>query len=378
MLCNLFYECNFLESLTIKNLVFKKNSLIFPDPVALFENWSINITESDFKNNFKKIEDCHKFKRLIISNCSFELDFKLNGFDDKYLEKLKKNKCEYKADSFIIEELEIIDTKFESKLELKNRIINSLKFTNSNVDKVFDTFQSKFIQAEFSKSIFNDFAGFEEVEFGVTDKKDDIQFLTVFRHVTFMDFSSFREAKFKSGLDFSKTNLKDKPNFLGVEINSLNTKRETFRIVKNSFDDAGNNIEANNFFVNEMKSYRKELKSNGGNWFKRFLLFLNRWISDFGGNYVLPIVWLVVSIIIYTAIIYWHHSFFTETKNIYFWHPNFDYLSIKANDFAKNFLPFSRFLAGRNGIEFISLIFYIWFAILIWQIIVAVKRHTQR
>ncbi len=191
-----------------------------------------------------------------------------------------------------------------------------------------------------------------------------------------MDFSSFRGAKFSSGLDFSKTNLKDTPNFLNVDVSFKNTMRETFRIIKNSFDDAGNQIEANNFFIEEMKAYRKELKVNRGSWFERFILFSNRWISNFGGSYIMPIGWLVASIILYTVIIHWHNSFFI--RNEFFWHSSFNVLSIEANNLAKNFLPFSRFLIDKSGIEFISLFFYIWFAVLIWQIIVAVKRHTQR
>lgn len=376
ILCNLFYECDFLKKLTIQNLNFKKAPFIFPDPLALFKSWNINEPTSSFTNKFDKIKNCHKFKKLTISDCNFDLDFKLNGFNDKYLKELKRYKCEYEADSLTIEELEIVDTKFESKVEIKNRVIENFEFNNSNVTKIFDSFKSKFVKAKFSKSIFNDFTGFEEVHFGLPNEDGNEDFITVFEHVTFMDFSSFRDAEFNSGLDFSKTNLKDEPNFLNVKVNSLNTKRETFRIIKNSFDAAGNKIEANKFFIEEMKAYRKELKKNGGNWLERLILFFNRWISNFGGNYVMPIGWLIASIVLYTAVIYWYNSFFIE--NEYFWHPHFDTLSIHANDFAKNFLPFSRFLTGRSGIEFVSLLFYIWFAVLTWQIIVAVKRHTQR
>ncbi len=274
--------------------------------------------------------------------------------------------------------LSVEDTEFQSKLEVKETTAQVFIFKNSNVSKVFDLFGSSFIKVQFSKSIFNDFAGFEDVQFGSEQEKGNKEFLTIFKYVTFMDFSSFRGSKFNSGLDFSKTNLKDKPNFLGVYVDSKNTKRETFRIIKNSFDDAGNNIEENKFFVEEMKAYRKELKANGGSWFERFILFCNRWISNFGSSYIMPIGWLIVSILIFSEIIEWHSSFFNETENTYFWHSNFDYISIKANNFAKNFLPFSRFLTGKSGIEFVSLLFYIWFAVLIWQTIVAVKRHTQR
>lgn len=47
------------------------------------------------------------------------------------------------------------------------------------------------------------------------------------------------------------------------------------------------------------------------------------------------------------------------------------------NDCALNVPLFSKALENKSGIEFISLLFFIWFGILTWQIIVAVKRNTQ-
>lgn len=331
---SLFSGCSFKNDLVIERLIFRKEVISYTDN-----------TQS-------------KLFAIEISKCIFEDKIKINNMN--------------------LVCLRIEDTEFQSKLEVKETTAQVFIFKNSNVSKVFDLFGSSFIKAGFSKSIFNDFAGFEDVQFGSEQEKGNKEFLTIFKYVTFMDFSSFRGSKFNSGLDFSKTNLKDKPNFLGVYVDSKNTKRETFRIIKNSFDDAGNNIEENKFFVEEMKAYRKELKANGGSWFERFILFCNRWISNFGSSYIMPIGWLIVSILIFSEIIEWHSSFFNETENTYFWHSNFDYISIKANNFAKNFLPFSRFLTGKSGIEFVSLLFYIWFAVLIWQTIVAVKRHTQR
>ena len=331
---SLFSGCSFGNDLVIESSIFKKEVISY---------------DNNSQSEFFSIE---------ISKCIFEDKIKINNMN--------------------LACLSVEDTEFQSKLEVKETTAQVFIFKNSNVSKVFDLFGSSFIKAEFSKSIFNDFAGFEDVQFGSEQEKGNKEFLTIFKYVTFMDFSSFRGSKFNSGLDFSKTNLKDKPNFLSVYVDSKNTKRETFRIIKNSFDDAGNNIEENKFFVEEMKAYRKELKANGGSWFERFILFCNRWISNFGSSYIMPIGWLIVSILIFSEIIEWHSSFFNETENTYFWHSNFDYISIKANNFAKNFLPFSRFLTGKSGIEFVSLLFYIWFAVLIWQTIVAVKRHTQR
>lgn len=232
MLCNLFYECNFLSNLTIQNLEFRKNIFMFPDPVILFNNMSINTNESIINNSFKKIKTHHRFKKIAISNCIFDIDFKLNGFDDDYFEELNKYKCEYELDDMIIDELEIIDTKFESKLEIKNRSINNFNFKNSNVSGIFDVFESEFHKAYFFKSIFKDFAAFEKVKFsnGLEVNK------TVFEYTTFKDFSNFRNTKFPSGLDFSTANLKQEPNFLNTDINLNGTDRETLRIVKNSFE----------------------------------------------------------------------------------------------------------------------------------------------
>ena len=62
-----------------------------------------------------------------------------------------------------------------------------------------------------------------------------------------------------------------------------------------------------------------------------------------------------------------------------FWEPANTYIKIFSsflNDIVKNILPFKKIL--KEGMEFISLIFYIIFSTLIWQTIVALKRLTKR
>ena len=219
--------------------------------------------------------------------------------------------------------------------------------------------------------------------------------------------------RFSSGLDFSKTNLKDTPNFLNVYVDPKNTNRETFRIIKNSFNDTGNFIEESHFFVKEMEVYRKELNTrkkpfkinqivskefyfDNMAW---FVVNINYCISGFGSNYIKPILMLIGLVFIYTFVTLWNewyfegHKHFTSlvglnTKPWSRWYFEshdyfmswqwFDVISKFLNEFAVNILPFRVFVKDKSGIEFISLFFYILFAILIWQIIVAVKRHTQR
>ena len=57
--------------------------------------------------------------------------------------------------------------------------------------------------------------------------------------------------------DLENINLKESPNFLNTKIEPKNTNRETFRITKDSFDKIGNHIEANKFFVYEMKKHKE-------------------------------------------------------------------------------------------------------------------------
>lgn len=378
MLCNLFYECNFLSNLTIQNLEFRKNIFMFPDPVILFNNMSINTNESIINNSFKKIKTHHRFKKIAISNCIFDIDFKLNGFDDDYFEELNKYKCEYELDDMIIDELEIIDTKFESKLEIKNRSINNFNFKNSNVSGIFDVFESEFHKAYFFKSIFKDFAAFEKVKFsnGLEVNK------TVFEYTTFKDFSNFRNTKFPSGLDFSTANLKQEPNFLNTDINLNGTDRETLRIVKNSFEKNNNKIEANRFFTYEMREYRNETRWIR-NPFRRLVLDANYVISGFGNNYIWPIIILFASVALYVHLLIHQNEWVVKTLDLMsfigddravFW---FDTVTYYANEGSKVIIPFNKLLEAKQGFEFISLLFFIWFGVLIWQTVVAVKRNTQ-
>lgn len=171
--CNMFYHCLFKKDISISNLKFKKTLFKFPDILQAIKNKEIIDVNFDNKKEFDRIESCYKIENLSIIDCSFESDFKLNGVSKEYCKEIQD--AEYTINSDVINNINninIIDTKFKAKVEIKYRNIGNLKFNNSNVDKVFDIFQSKIIQAKFSKSIFNNFAGFEEVDFGAIDNEN--------------------------------------------------------------------------------------------------------------------------------------------------------------------------------------------------------------
>ena len=255
--------------------------------------------------------------------------------------------------------------------------ITTLNCINVVIDGLFDASNSSFVRAKFNRTKFLDVADFEEVKFGEVNGEylESDQHISIFKYVTFMTASNFKNTNFFYSLDFENVDLREQPNFLKSYINSYNTNRETFRIIKYSFDSRGNTLEANRFFVQEMKAFKNELKEEGRFWDK-LVYNVNDLISEFGRNYIKAITWLIMSLILYTILLYLHDWYFDNFD--YFIWEKLEWIWIFLNDIAKNFLPFSRFFESKSGFEFISLFFYIWFGILIWQIVVSVKRHTQR
>lgn len=397
---NIFENCDFRESLSIKNI--RMNSIF------------INFSN---KNNYIVDKNKLDFKEISILECDFDSDFRLNGFEKK--EKFEHDNDDI-TDSVIapvkINKIFIKNTKFNKKLEIKNAEIKDFSFINSNVDGIFDAYKSVFLKAKFYKSIFKDFAAFEYVIFG-DEKKENI---TDFIYTTFKDFSNFRNTKFKSGLNFSSANIKQEPNFLNTYVNLVGTDRETLRIIKNSFEKVNNKIESNRFFIYEMMRYKKEVNDDvdesidflkfffivvfscneyvlnimgSGQVFKnvmsafskKIVLSANYYISRFGESYIQPLMIFLFSIGSYTYILEVHKDIFSEEPIAQYvvllrnfvtqdW---FVSLSKFLNACAANVPLFSKALENKSGIEFISLLFFIWFGILTWQIVVAVKRNTQ-
>lgn len=382
----IFYdECCFKSEFYVYPTNILENELDSIFSMCTFEN-NIKIYGSNVDNennadnsfDFYLFSDCSFLKEVSFYNCNFNNDIFHNLDNRIKIEKLRISDSvfndKFSLNHSDIETLEIRDCKFMSKLEIKDSEINVLLFENSNVEKVSDFFESKIENFKFYKCIFNDFLGFEKVVFGT--KNTEFIFdsnMALFKHVSFMSFANFRNAVFYQGLDISDSNFKETPNFYNVKVFSNNTNRETFRIIKNSFDKNGNHIEANNYFIQEMKAYKRELKKGEDNRYsEKIVIYLNEWISSFGQSYWRPIRILILSIILYNLCFYLQKYYFVSEQSKFYCLVNF------ANQSSKNFLPFVNFLKEKQGMEFISLLFYIWFSVLIWQIIVAIKRHTIR
>lgn len=324
-----FNGCTFEKKLTFENI----NAL-----KPIFKDWS----------GFESTIDI-----LNIANCKFDNRFIVNN---------------YNIGNVLFE-----NTVFTEKFEFTNDTVNEMDITNCNFEKLAEFYGSTFEQFKIFKSIFTDYTGFEQCEFG---KKYDIenQYIANFKYVTFLSFVNFRNTEFKSGLLFEDTNLKESPNFLNSEISFENTSRETFRIIKYSFDKLGNHIEANKYFSLEMKKYKEEL-STDRNWSQeRFIFWFNEKVSNYGQNYLKATMWLLISSFLYTLLIILSEN--TEFKD---WLRNQDLIlsTIKyLNSWFSSVIIFKKVLP--KNLEFITVIFAILQSTLIWHILVSVRRHSKR
>lgn len=328
--------------------------------IPLFNNCSFDKTLSFGNISLKKPvfnnTDNHliKIHKLRIENCKIEEKFVLNKLNADYLL--------------------IGNSEFKSKLELKEGLIHEVELINTNFNGLFDSYSTEYGRFYCFKNIFSDFVGFERCKFALLQGSNELNQISIFRYVTFLSFTNFRNSTFGHGLDLEDTNLKEAPNFLNIELLSNNTNRETLRIIKDSFDKIGNHIEANKFFVLEMSKYKQSLSENPLNQ-EKLIFWLNEKTSNFGQSYLLPILWIVFFSVIYYLLVLGH-----ESNLLYELVPTandvISSVSKVFNGIAANIMPFKKLL--REGMEFISLVFYVIFASLIWQTIVAVKRHTRR
>lgn len=381
-----------------------------------------------------------ELKEFEVENCTFNAPFVLN-------------------ECITLDRVFFKDCEFEEKFEFKHNLVKVYEQENCNVgvDKVADFFDSFFKESfHIEKSIFKGFVGFEKCIFG--EMSDDNQIQTdssnkkpaLFKHVTFLDFANFRHAKFFHGLDIGDSNFKNPPNFLNAEVDHCleNTSRETYRIIKHSFDDVGNYLEANKVFALEMERNKYELKNRitetsslSENELKQIksdlIIFkFNQFFSDFGQSWKRPFG-LIVALVLISQFFYCgledvgaHNSaavsLFCEfsdvikdflcnneagwfvllilISSVWAWF----YRSVPIifigllvfgillkiigvsfpistlltplidvfNHAVELMPPFNKLLV--EGHEFISFVINILFAVLIWQLVVAVKRLTRR
>lgn len=390
--------------------------------------------------------DKENFGAIEFLSCIFNCRFLINRFRALSYESDEIDDCKLPFISFE-------DSVINKKFEIKEKKSEGLVFKNVKFCAVVDFNKTEVDYLQMERVDFIDFFAFEEVK--VFEKK------AKFKYVTFHGHATFRGAKFFDGLDLDRANFSGEANFLDVDVDASNldepneqeknkSTRETYRLIKHSFDKIGNHLEANKYFAKEMDKYRvdldsgrlsfseitdikmplreeekvsimfsyfffpwlmffifsvfsaplhlsfflvclyflpffknkallNEIVSNFARWVygmnrKIPVYWLNKIFSDFGQNYLLSIGWLLLLMVLYFYIFILHRHF-----NLLYSEPScevFTGLYSKVNCLASGMIPFKDFLT--SGMELLSLIFYVIFAVLVWQIVVALKRHTRR
>ena len=365
--------------------------------VALFENCIFEHrvlmkghgNGSSFLDEFEAVFENCKLRELYVSDLGLEPQLFRNSVETpselQQLTIIDSIICrKFSIDNIKgMKSFELRSTEFEKKFAMIACDCAALVIKNTNFNGLADFYQSRFQRFLVQKSIFRDFAGFEECVLGKENNPE--QKNITLKHVSFYSFLNFREAHFNQTLDLRATNRMQEPNFLDAEFSPTaraHTDRETFRIIKHSFDAVGNRIEANKYFAHEMQAYRRELKTPAGrkkpgNCRERFLLALNAAVSSHGQDYGKALAWLLAAVAI-NAVVLANHQYqwwlLPEPIQNGLWN-----ITTVANGFANGFLPLRSLLGDDlQPLAFWVLIAMVTISTLTWHVLVAIRRHARR
>ena len=318
-----------LQILNFINCTFQK--LLYINNVKCFKLIFTNVSVKELNCNFNKIED------LVITNNSESFISCFKFFGDEV------NDFELNSEA-TIDTLEIndcINAEINANITNLNLSCDSVKSFRIGAE-IFDEPKSidnlSFTESNFSGNIYFENIICKELYVSKIASNQGLLSLTeleveksIFEDILISNFH-FNIIKFKSELTFERCNLAEAklfnvewlpskrltPNFLSLnpplfqrfnkrtfqfenevfndyDTRGLKYQRDAFRQLKAASISNGNNIDALGFYRNEMHLYFKELRLNGGQkWYDFTLIFLNRWSSDFGQNWVLPLFWLFV------------------------------------------------------------------------------------
>lgn len=282
-----------------------------------------------------------------------------------------------------VKSITFVSTVFENKFAMLRCQCEKFFAEDTNFNGLTDFYKTRFDDFQMEKSIFREFAGFEKCTFGLVGAVSKSP--VTLRYVTFYSFINFRAAYFNQALDLRDTNSQQQPNFLDAEFSDTakkTTDRETFRIIKHSFDAVGNRIEAHKYFAYEMQAYRRELKASKakkkpGNRRERILLALNAAISSHGQDYGKALAWLLAAVAI-NAVVLANHQYqwwlLPEPIQNFLWN-----IAAVANGFANGFLPLRSLLGDElQPLAFWVLIAMVIISTLTWHVLVAIRRHARR
>ena len=349
---------------------------------------------------------------ILFSNCKFTNKIEI-AFDNYFdVQKTKLN----------VETLHFEDCVFEDDVVLTKESIG-FEFIFNNCIFLKDLI--------LKKTVFENYCDFSRSKFL---GKIDLEF------TTFDDKCSFKDVTFNSEykFDLRETYVNDKIDFLGIcskeisgikiksndffqiikEINEIKqednlsvSNRETARIIKDSFEQQNNIIEANKFYALEMKEREKELERDlkeGKNLFEWLVFKIHGLSSNHSQDWVLSLFWIlsfsfgysfmsfvnklldtkleyiltdafIYIFVIYTSILIINYKKINKFYLTGLFYILYIYLSkdFTLQTFSNNLNPFS-IMTEFSELNFSTMIYKIIIAYLIYQLIISIRQNTRR
>lgn len=175
-----------------------------------------------------------------------------------------------------------------------------------------------------------------------------------------------------NNVEFPKTDIK-----IAWEENSTNYSeiKEYYIQLKNVMDNSWNHIQADKFFAKEMEYYGKSLKWEKWQFWNKLVYYIQKWISDFWNDWTLPILWIINLWNLFLIIDYYlkDYKLISDVNFILYLKNLYRYL----NDLANAIKPLD-VLNVTSDITFFWLLYKITLAILIYHLIISLKRLTKR
>ena len=378
----IFNDCIFLDDIKISNLV--KDSIEFKN--CNFK--SKNITIENNMTNFV-------FQNLIMSkHANIFIEIRNSTITICEITNLNNEQC-----NLNINNCQINNFKFLKSI-IKEFSFYNIKLNENSTLLLEDIIVNKYLLEKLSQK--SDYLQFNNIKILDNLKFNKIEFNNTY-------FNNFNIENVKNKVEIEKT------SFLGAKFNSfewgnisiIKTNRDTFRQLKYILDEQKNYIQANNFFVMEMKKYKEELKNKSNvYWQDKFVFFLNEKISDFGRNWFLSILWfLLISLFIIIGIKFYQKPTLEKDYYIYMIYlilvmgvPYFIYkkkiISIIVilfsfyifHAYTNNYNPFNEFANFINlkihkdykSYSFVWFIHKLLTSFIIYHFIIALRRQTKR
>ncbi len=350
-----FYNCTFNKDIIFDNFYFKWD-IIFEN--CRFEK-NLEFNYCDFEWWELKIIDCNIEKKIKIIRLKKLNYIKIWWYDknkklDIEIEKLRFNKND--DDSYLFYWESIKRIYFNHCLNLSD----SLKFGSlKDVDLVFDDvdlWKTTFNWVKINKlylenATLNDCI-FNWVEFPKNYKLENYYFWT--NDILLVNLMKYRDKEKIEKLKLSSKQMKD-----------------NYRQLKFVMDKNWNYAEGNKFFEKEMDYFERELSEK---WLsqEKIILFFQKWISYYWKSWILPILWIFLLAFLTDFINYSYLINFYDCETFEFW-KLFLNLLYPLYWFRKDYID-----SLDNWLLFWFMTYKLIYWILLWHLIVALKRTTKR